>query len=408
MTPPPLPRRTFLSAAATACGFAGTMAVGATFYDPVTIRLANGAQAAGSRLRVEGATLRLDDRSWPWGEVLDATVAGPVAADLEPDGERGWVELTGGDRLFGTATAFDGDAIGLERPDGTALSLPADRVRGVRFPGGGFETGALTKPHRLTLLRDRGADDLALLRAGGRTGGELLGFDTATVRLRTAAGELTLPRAELAGLSLSPDLQTPPKTPDSFLTLLLADGSHLTAAALTLDETGGTAVTPAGIEVPIAADAVRRISVVSPRVREAGEPAATFAPGPAGSPPPVRDRTVTGRRAVAADRPRPRGWGVWSGTTLTFPVPPDAAAFDVGFALTAAAGELAECDVQIAVDGTTRQERSGLRTGKLVPLRIDVTNAERVALTIAPGALGGVQDEAFWIAPRFVIQSDEP
>ncbi|MFH5805832.1 NPCBM/NEW2 domain-containing protein [Alienimonas sp. DA493] len=403
MTSRPLPRRTVLQGAAVACGFAGTTAVGATRAESVAIRLADGSEATGSRLWAEGATLRLDDRPLPWGDVLNATVAGPVAGDAEPSGDRGWVELTGGDRLIGTPTTFDGDAIGLERPDGTTLSLPADRVRGMRFPGAGADVGPLTKPHRLALLRDRGADDLALRSAGGRVGGELLGFDESAVRLLTAAGEIALPRADLAGLALTPDLQTPPETPAAFLSVLLADGSHLTAAELSFDETGGTAVTAAGIEVPLAAGAVRGLSAFAPTVRDAGEPSVTFAAGPAGNPPPVRNRTVTGRRAVAAGRPRPRGWGVWSGTTLTVPVPPGATAFDVNLALAAAAGELAEADAQIAVDDAVQWERSGLRAGDLVPIRVDVTNAINVSLTVLPGTLGGVQDEAFWIAPRFII-----
>jgi len=75
------------------------------------------------------------------------------------------------------------------------------------------------------------------------------------------------------------------------------------------------------------------------------------------------------------------------------------------FALDAAAGELAECDARATVDGETRWERDGLRAGALVPLRIDLSADTTVSLTVAPGTLGGVRDEAFWVAPRFLFET---
>ena len=394
MSDPRLTRRGLLLSTA-ACGFAA----GRCRADPkspnVEVTLPTGEVVSGDVLRAGEGRIELDERSWPWEEALDATLPGPIP----PDGKRGWVELTGGDRLFGDATNFDGDAIRLERADGTTLALPADRVRFVRFA----DAGPLTKPQRLAALRERGADDLALPRTGGRIGGELLEFDGAAVRLLTAAGETAVPRATVRALALSPELQRPAPPPPRFAVALLADGSHLTAASLTLGPAGGELVTPAGVVVPLAADAVRGLTIVTPAAPLAEAPTESFAPGPAGRAMPRRDRTVVGRRPVANGRPRAPGWGVAAGTTLRFAVPTGATAFVAAFAVDAAAGELAECDALIAVDGEPRWERDGVRAGALHPVRVGLDGAASLSMTVSPGALGGVRDEAFWVAPRFVL-----
>lgn len=397
---PPLPRRRFLTAGVVAAWPGRPRARGEDLAERVTVSLASGETATGRRLSVQEEEIRLDGRGWRWDAVADVTVAGPV----EADGGRGWVELTGGDRLFGDATAFDGDAVTLARPGPGAddpLRLPADRVRGVRFGGG----GPLTKFHRLAVLRDRGADDLILRRDGGRLGGELLAFDAAAVRLRAAAVEAAVPRGQVHALALSPELQSPAPPPARFLSVLLADGSHLTAAALSYGADGGELLTPGGVAVPLAADALRGLTAFTPALRDAGEPTVTHAGGPFGRATPRRDRTVVGRRVVAAGRPRPVGWGVSAGTTLTFAVPAGAAAFLTAFAVDAAAGELADCDVAVSLDGASVWDRTGVRAGGWEPARLRLDSAAAVTLTVAPGALGGMRDEAFWAAPRFVTDA---
>ena len=360
------------------------------------MELSDGGTATGDRLELTDAAVRVDGREWRWEEVTDVTVPGPVA----PGGDRGWVELTGGDRLFGDPTDCDGETVGVEFADGPPLRLPADRVRAVRFG----ERGPLTGPQRLAVIRSRGAEDLALLRVGGRVGGELLGFDDAAVRFDTPAGALAVPRESVRAVALSPELQRPVELPPRRLVLLLADGSHVTAAAVDYGPDGGTATTPAGFVVPLSAGAVRGVTAFSERVRDAGEPAVTFAPTPAGEPAPVRDRTVTGRRAVAGGRPRPSGRGVWAGTTLTFTAPPGATAFVTAFALNRSAGAAGECDAAVAVGGKVVWTETGVRAGAFEPVRVTVSGGEEVSVAVAPGTLGAVRDEAFWVAPRFVIR----
>ena len=76
-------------------------------------------------------------------------------------------------------------------PGGALVSVPADRARAVRFAG----TGPLTAWQRAAVVRDRGADDLALLRTGGRVAGELTGWDPpgpgSAARLDTPAGPVS-------------------------------------------------------------------------------------------------------------------------------------------------------------------------------------------------------------------------
>ena len=395
-----LTRRFFLRSAAAACGFAGAprQAPAKPQTAEVTAETVGGETVVGSALSVSDRTISLDGRNWDWGELVDVALPGPVG----PVADRGWVELTGGDRLFGEATGCDGETVDVRLAGGAALKIPAERVRGVRFAGG----GAPTKPQRLALIRDRGPRDWALLRVGGRSGGELNGFDATAVRLQTALGERSVPRAEVRAVALTPELQLPVERPARALGVLLADGSHLTATSLDYGPGGGEALTPGGVAVPIAAGAVRGLTPFAPAVRDAGEPAVTFGPGSIGEPAPRRDRTATGRRALADDRPRPRGWGVWSGTTLTFPVPVGATAFVAAFAVDRRAGAPAECDARVSVDGAVRWERGRVRAGALRPLRLALDGAGTVSLHVAPGTLGGVRDEAFWGAPRFVIREE--
>ena len=392
-------RRAFLSIGATACGFACARFPGESHAKPqagaVAVELSGGGTVTGDRLELTDAAVRLDGREWRWEEVTDVTVAGRAA----DDDDRGWVELTGGDRLFETATDCDGETVGVELADGSTLRLPADRVRAVRFG----ERAPLTGPQRLAVIRPRGADDLALLRVGGRVGGELLGFDAAAVRLDTPAGELIVPRTEVRAVAFSPELQRSVDLPPRRLVLLLADGAHVTAAAVDYGPDGGTATTPAGIVVPLSAGAVRGVTAFSGRVRDAGEPAVTFAPTPAGEPAPIRDRTVTGRRAVAGGRPRPSGRGVWAGTTLIFTAPPGATAFATAFILDRSAGAAGECAAAVSVGGSVVWTETGVQAGAFLPVRAAVSGGAAVGLSVAPGALGAVRDEAFWVASRFVV-----
>ena len=400
MSGPRLTRRLLLRSAATACGFAGAprQAPVKPQAAAVTAETIGGETFVASALSVSGRTISLDGRTWDWGELIDVVVPGPV----EPAGQRGWIELTGGDRPFGEATDCDGETVDVRLAGNISLSIPAERVRGVRFTGGGTPT----KPQRLAILRARGPRDWALLRVGGRIGGELNGFDATAVRLQTALGERAVPRAEVRAVAFTPELQRPAERPARTLAVLLADGSHLTAASLNYGPGGGEAQTTAGVVVPIAAGAVRGLTPFAPALRDAGEPKVTFGPGSIGEPAPARDRTATGRRALADGRPRPRGWGVWSGTTLTFAAPPGATTFLAAFAVDARAGAPAECDARASVDGAVRWERARVRAGALRPLRLPLAGAKAVSLHVAPGVLGGVRDEAFWVAPRFAVRRE--
>ena len=200
----------------------------------------------------------------------------------------------------------------------------------------------------------------------------------------------------------SPELQRRTLVPPRRLVLLLADGSHLSAAAIDYGPAGGEAATTAGVAVPLTAGAVRGVTAFTPAAADAGDPAVSHTDDLAGAPPAVRDRTVTGRRCVAGGRPRPTGRGVWAGTTLTFTAPPGATAFVTAFALDARAGLPAECDAAVAVGGTGVWTATGVRAGGFRPVRVPVAGGDAVALSVAPGALGAVRDEAFWTAPRFV------
>ena len=390
--------------AATACGFACVVFTTRSHAKPRaggwTVETTAGETVTGETLAVADGSLRTDDRAWRWEELVAAASAGPV----DVSGERGWAELTGGDRLFGSVGTFAGDAVTLTRPGPAApLALPAAGVRAVRFAA----PGPPTEPHRQTVRRDAGADDLVLLRVGGRVAGELLGWDAAgpgaAVRVRAAAGEIAVPRADVRAVSLSPELQFPTPDPPTFAAVTLADGSTLTAASLRYADDGGDLTTPGGVTVPIAAGDLRGLLFYSPSVRAAGEPAVTFEPTPAGEVPPVRDRTTTGRRAVAGGRPHPRGWGVWGGTTLRFPVPPGATRFVTAFALDRSAGEAGEVTARVRLGDAVAWERIGVRAGDLLPVRLDVGGAGAVSLEVIPGPLPGVREEAFWVAPRFVV-----
>ncbi|MEM9704046.1 MAG: hypothetical protein AAF907_16520, partial [Planctomycetota bacterium] len=132
-TPPPIARRTVLAGATFACGFVGVFGQEPKDEPPISLTRLNGERLIGSRITIDDEALTLDGRPRRWEEALDVSIGGPVAADAE----RGWVELTGGDRLFGDATDFDGEEIAVRRPDGTRLRLPADRVRFVRFANAG-------------------------------------------------------------------------------------------------------------------------------------------------------------------------------------------------------------------------------------------------------------------------------
>lgn len=310
------------------------------------------------------------------------------------------------------------------------LKLPLERVQAVvyQIPAGAKERDALFD--QLAALK--GDEDRLLLENGDVIAGTLqLPEEAEGPKANAAAGEtftietrvgnrtqkVEVPVKRVAALRFSPALLQIPEQPKSTLELGMPDGSFLRTVSIgPIIDGGVTAVElPGGLKIPISRFCDLPTEVVYLRSRQERVTYLTdLAPAafrhwpflttewPLG-----RGRNVLGGRLRAGGFVEDQGLGMHSRSRAIYAVPPGVKRFEAEAALDDAAG--AKGSVVFRVLKLSGQAWSvATETGPVrggdppVPLSVDVSGAEQIALVVEFGERGDECDWADWLGARFV------
>ncbi len=311
------------------------------------------------------------------------------------------LELVNGDRLAGRLVEPGTEAVRLETLTIGELEIPLDRVRTV------LPYGTAQPVHRAAVaafLKQPRPDDALLLSNGDVAHGFLTAVGPRGYSLATDAGESHLARSAVIAASLA----SGPPPPDDGLRVrvLTVDDQLLTARRC--EWAGFTALAELfdGTDVHIPGDRIARLEVLGGRWQWlAGLDPISYEHTPALSVSWqwVPDANVLGGPMRVAGRTFEHGLGVHSESSLTFDLGKEYREFRTAMGLDDDSGPYANVDVEIRIDGQLRHSASGIIPGQVHgPIRLDVTGAKRVELTVLFGANADLQDRFNWIEPALI------
>ena len=356
-----------------------------------------------------GLVLYPDDgdgpRHFPARDVVHIiTDRDPIGKD--PDSVR--LELAGGDLLFGRVTAFEDGLLVLDSGTIGPVRVPLERIAA-------WKTPAAQDPRFRSALaaltnHDEDATDALLLTNGDVLRGFVAAIDEAGFLLETDSGGQSRvahdPIVAAAMVPIDPvdDRLDPPQGPRA--TVLTTDGQRLTASTLGWSDVSVTATVFDRIPQRIPTDRIARIDVIGGRwvwltalqpISYEHTPALSLDWGW------QVDRSVTGSPLRVAGKTYPRGLGVHSRCSITFDLMGAFSEFVTSMGLDDRAGPYADVDVEIRVDGQLRFTRQGIRPGTLHgPVRLEVTGARRIKLTVLFGRNADLQDRFDWIEAALI------
>ena len=364
------------------------------------VRTLAGEPAVGAvRSLAADGSLEVGDRTiapGEWYSVRRANVPLPAWPRLPH------AELNSGDRVVGTVAGGDGDAIRLR------LGVPGRDEQVVRFPLSAVRAVWLTarpatdgEPEWLTGPRKR---DLFLARNGDSAAGALTAIDPTAnaVHFQADGKDHRLELSKLAAIGFNTDLARARRPKGPFYRLTLTDGTRLSAQAVAFDGRMWVATTLFKDAVQIPADQLVSVDVEQGKVaylsdlRPAKYQYQTFDGEQYTW---AADRCVTGRaltlRMADGESTFDRGIGLHAECTVTYSLGGKYRRFEALAGLDARSGTRGDAVLAVSVDGREQSLPAGGRlTGGAggIAVRVDVTGAKELTITVRRGAGGNVQD----------------
>lgn len=318
------------------------------------------------------------------------------------------VFLNNGDVLPSLIVGGDGRSVELRHAEFGSFTIPLDSIRAI-------DTSPRTASRRKVGMSDgsdRRKGDMAYLLNGDLLGCVVMKIDETGVSVLTDAGDrMTIGFEVLARLDLAPGLSAGPIAADErkphAARVWVDDSSRLTLQSLewTAEEAVGRLKVGEGrIAIPSGRLSVVEIVGSDYEWLSDLDPADVVSEGGWGRDWAVmRDSNVFGDPMRIAGRIYWRGLGVHSRSRLEYRLDDRYAQFRCVAALDGAAGELADVDVRVLVDGQEKFSSIGV-TGNLPPMEIEanLSGAKRLVLEVDYGKHGDIQDRFNWAAPILI------
>jgi hypothetical protein len=339
-----------------------------------------------------------DLRRFPVADIVELATDYPA---VTPGPGLVTVELAHGDRLIGRVTGGGDDSVALETRSLGTVSVPLDRILLWKAPvsvarddSSAFEAFA----------EARGDDDAVLLANGDVVRGLIASIDSSGFAVETDAGGSLIPHDSVVVAAMLP--LGPPPLDGVVAKIVTTDGQRLTASRLEWSGTSASAAVLGDVILRIPAERVARVAVLGGRWEwlTALEPI-SFQHTPALSLPWewAVDRNAAGGPIRVAGQQFEHGLGVHSESSITFDLRGDYAEFTTSMGLDDDSGPYANVDVEIRVDGQLRFDQQAITPGRLYgPIRLDVTGARRIKLTVLFGANADIQDRFDWVEAALI------
>ena len=313
-----------------------------------------------------------------------------------------YILLANGDRLVATLLEVRDDQIlacfgGLASE--TPISIPLETVRAVLLVAG-------PSPRRrvfLTgLMKPNPANDVVLTRNGDRVDGEFkkLGEDSLTIK--TASGEIDLPRDGVDAIVFNPELISFPPSRSRESLLTLRNGSHLTARDVCLmsnDQIEYEAAFGRRIRLPVRCVASvrflgQRVAYLSDVTPDSYE----HTPYVSGSWKLARDRNVLGGPLRLRGLEFAKGLGMHSRSAVTYDLDGKYRHFHAFAGLDDESGPLASAVFAVLLDAKPawKSELLTLRDRAVAVGPIDVRGIRKLTLVVDFGEFADVEDRADW------------
>ncbi len=317
------------------------------------------------------------------------------------------LELAGGDLLFGRVVGSEADLLDFDSPSLGPIRVPLDRIVAWKTPAA--DDPRLRSAVEALTDRERDDVDALLLTNGDVLRGFVATIDRDGFVIETDAGRSRVGHAAVAAVAMVPvdpagSRPAEPKRPVA--TLLTTNGQRLTVSALDWSDASASVTVFGRIAYRIPADRIARIDVVGGRwqwltdlepISYEHTPALSLDWGW------KTDRNVAGGPLRVSGRTYQHGLGVHSECSITFDLVGAFSRFVTSMGLDDQAGPYADVDVEIRVDGQLRFTRRGIRPGTLHgPVRLDVTEAKRIKLTVLFGRNADLQDRFDWIETALI------
>lgn len=311
------------------------------------------------------------------------------------------VILANGDRIIGTPGEFSDMVVAMESPSVGAIGLPLDDVArwlNPRVPG-----SLSTWSH--PMLGDvSAASDRLLLANGDIIEGIVRSIDRDAFTLETDFGLSRIAQERVAAVVIVS--AAPPRDSRLRARVTFVDGTRLTTDEFVWSDGHArmTLLGQADRDIPVRH--ISRIDIVGGRWRWLSElEAQTSTSASSGAIPWSHrfDSNVLGGPLRVAGQRFEQGIGVHSPSVMIFRLDRHYAAFVTSFGIDDHSGPFADVTVRIKLDGQLKYEQRSVRRRRLFgPLRIDVTNGDRLELIVDFGKMGAIQDRFDWIEPALI------
>lgn len=350
----------------------------------------------------EGVTVATEDlgepQRFPAGDIVQVVLRDP-APSAPPAATR--LELVGGDVLLGRVVDFADDVLTVESATLGPLPVPLERVmfwrtttpvdRRLRPAIAGLATRTATD-----------GEDALLLRNGDLIRGFISSIDASGFTVETASGDSRIDQDSVVAAAIVPtDEDLTREGNDPRVRILTTDGQRLTASAFDWSETSVTATLFGRFTQRLPADRIARLEVLDGRwVWLATLHPISYEHQAALGPhwQWTADRNVKRGPIRVAGQAYEHGIGMHSESSITFDLRGDYREFVTSLGMDDDSGPYANVDVEIRVDGQLRHTQDGLTRGTLHgPLRLDLTGAKRIKLTVLFGANADLQDRFNWV-----------
>ncbi len=352
----------------------------------------------------QGLEIMPDDadarRHFEAADIVRISMERPTYASSPPSLRLG---LRGDDRLAGRVVGFRDDALLLETDTIGTVQVPLDWIRDLRTPAA--DTPKHRKNLEALLKQPSQVEDVLLLVNGDELRGFISSIDQAGVTLDSDPTSRLVEFDSLAACVLAAT-QPPGIAKEVRVRIHTSDGQRITGSKV---RWSGPLLQVHAFDdsvVTIPADRLSHLEVMGGRWEWLSEftPISYQHTAALGLPWHwKRDQSVVGSLLKIEGRTFEYGIGVHSECSLTFDLEGTYSAFVTSLGLDDRSGPFANVDVEIRVDGQIRYERSNISPGYLIgPLRLDVTEAKRIRLSVLFGKNADLQDRFDWIEPALI------
>lgn len=311
-------------------------------------------------------------------------------------------ELAYGDWVIATPLEFTEDRCTLALAGGGELRVPPGAIVSLRP-----ETAALpanADAVRSFMASDSRDEDRVLLSNGDVLRGFIDRLDATGLTMDSGTGGVVVPYRVVVVAKFATVSRGRPAEP--FVRVHLRSGASLTCTSLDMSRGEVSANYVDGEIVAIGAMSIARLDVIGGR----WQALSSLRPLTYEHAPMLglhweyrRDSNVLGDAIQVGGDSFETGLGVHSRSRLSFELKSQFVEFVTRFGMDDSAGSMADVDVSILVDGTTRFSRKGVRVGKLSEVvRVDVRHAKRIELVVDFGKNGDIQDRFNWVEPGLI------